>query len=822
MDKWKGSLWMKAAAWVALTLCAMIFMGSVLAAAWIWEADFYEYTEEKLREDAFQTVAERYSQMALLFYREKREYDWEKTNFRFGIIQAEEKGDLTFPKVDLNSGSTYLQSNFTGKVEEGNLYKVYEEISDDTYIAYSERLAGDWGLHHTDAGDYETEETVEAVCYDTQNGVFYYETENGFYPVPEVAISLAAIGGEENAYFVYDFEQGKYRYLGLEEEVTVTDAPRSVMDAPTATTSAGETSDGVLREVYGLLSGANYLTFHVFEGSEWSWGNGAWREIRLGDTLYAQDEIMEIDDLYLTQKPVAATENYYINEAGRCCVSYETPVTPYWVVSQIPEHVGSDWDGDLFEQANAMVTYGWNLRYRIYGIMLLAVALGIGIFVFLMCSAGHRRGHAELVLTWLDRAPFDICLGAACAVFLLLSVGVVWVVDVTRSWVVECTAVCVGALCAGWLLLLLLLSFAVRVKQGKWWRNTISWHVFASLKRLAVKMYENLPLLAKTLLAMGGLAILELTGIAVTSVDADGRFMWLWGLEKVALTVAAFLVALQMRTLKEGGQKLAEGDLTHRVDTSRMLSEFRAHGESLNSISVGMLRAVDERMKSERFKTELITNVSHDIKTPLTSIINYVDLLDKEEIENRQAQEYIEVLKRQSGRLKKLIEDLIEASKASTGNLSVNLERLDAGVSVVQTTGEFEEKLRENDLELLIRRPEEPIYIRADSRHLWRVIDNLMNNICKYAQPNTRVYINLEHQADHVVLTFRNTSRYPLNITSEELMERFVRGDSSRNTEGSGLGLSIARSLMELMEGTLELYVDGDLFKVVLTLREEK
>ena len=230
--------------------------------------------------------------------------------------------------------------------------------------------------------------------------------------------------------------------------------------------------------------------------------------------------------------------------------------------------------------------------------------------------------------------------------------------------------------------------------------------------------------------------------------------------------------------------------------------------------------STEERMKSERFKTELITNVSHDIKTPLTSIINYVDLLEKEELHNETAQEYLEVLERQSSRLKKLIEDLIEASKASTGNLPVHLERLEAGIFMTQTVGEFEEKTKAVGLDLVIEKPETPVYIMADSRHFWRVIDNLMNNICKYAQSGTRVYINLEVKEAQVSITFRNTSKYPLNISSDELMERFVRGDASRNTEGSGLGLSIANSLMDLMGGTFRLYVDGDLFKVVLGFAE--
>ncbi len=192
----------------------------------------------------------------------------------------------------------------------------------------------------------------------------------------------------------------------------------------------------------------------------------------------------------------------------------------------------------------------------------------------------------------------------------------------------------------------------------------------------------------------------------------------------------------------------------------------------------------------------------------------------KEELHNETAQEYLEVLERQSSRLKKLIEDLIEASKASTGNLPVHLERLEAGIFMTQTVGEFEEKTKEAGLDLVIEKPETPVYIMADSRHFWRVIDNLMNNICKYAQSGTRVYINLEVKEAQVSITFRNTSKYPLNISSDELMERFVRGDASRNTEGSGLGLSIANSLMDLMGGTFRLYVDGDLFKVVLGFAE--
>lgn len=206
-----------------------------------------------------------------------------------------------------------------------------------------------------------------------------------------------------------------------------------------------------------------------------------------------------------------------------------------------------------------------------------------------------------------------------------------------------------------------------------------------------------------------------------------------------------------------------------------------------------------------------------NIKTPLTSIINYVDLIKKEDPENETLREYVGVLDRQAARLKKLIEDLVEASKASTGNLTVQLEPCDIGVLLVQTAGEYQERLEATGLELIITQPDVPVKILTDGRHLWRIFENLLSNICKYAQPNTRVYLTLERIGKRAVVTFRNISNYPLNISSEELMERFVRGDASRHTEGSGLGLSIAQSLSDLLGGHIDIAIDGDLFKVILS-----
>ena len=221
-------------------------------------------------------------------------------------------------------------------------------------------------------------------------------------------------------------------------------------------------------------------------------------------------------------------------------------------------------------------------------------------------------------------------------------------------------------------------------------------------------------------------------------------------------------------------------------------------------------------MKSERMKTELITNVSHDIKTPLTSIINYADLIGKVETDNTTIKEYADVLHRQSEKLKRLIDDLIEASKASTGNIELNMERCDLNVIIPQITGEYNDRLNEMGLSLITKVPEEPVLIMADGRRLWRVFDNLMGNILKYSLPGTRVYITMVRQNGEAIIVFKNTSRDPIDLTPEELTERFVRGDESRNTEGNGLGLSIAKSLVELQGGAISLYADGDLFKVIL------
>ena len=265
---------------------------------------------------------------------------------------------------------------------------------------------------------------------------------------------------------------------------------------------------------------------------------------------------------------------------------------------------------------------------------------------------------------------------------------------------------------------------------------------------------------------------------------------------------------------------MAQGDLHHQIPTQYLVGSFRDCAEDLNKLADVAIVAAQKQMKSERMKTELITNVSHDIKTPLTSIINFVDLLQKPHTEE-EGQQYLEVLNRQSYRLKRLIEDLMDLSKASTGNMTVNITEMDAVEVVNQALGEFADKLETVQLTPVFREPEIPAPILADGRLAWRVLSNLLSNAVKYALPGTRLYVDVVPLEGKVLISLKNISREQLSISAEELMERFVRGDASRNTEGSGLGLNIARSLMEVQHGQLQLLVDGELSKVTLLFRSQ-
>ena len=336
-------------------------------------------------------------------------------------------------------------------------------------------------------------------------------------------------------------------------------------------------------------------------------------------------------------------------------------------------------------------------------------------------------------------------------------------------------------------------------------------------KKFTYQCRENIRL-AWRLIGLAFLCTFAEFIVLVTAYEGSAEELIIlgWVVQTLILFPLFVVAVLQLNRLAKGAKRLAEGNLNRPVDTKHMFFDFKTIGDSINSTGAGLELAVNERMKSERFKTELISNVSHDIKTPLTSIISYVELLKEQPVGEPANPEYLETLERQSVKLKKLLEDLIEASKASTGNLKAELEPCNLNTVLHQVIGEYEEKLSASQLDLRVSVPEEPVSILADTKHLQRVLDNLFVNVSKYAQPGTRVYVNLSAGSDETAIEIKNTSKEPLNMTSDELLERFARGDSSRGSEGNGLGLNIAQSLMELMNGKLKLTVDGDLFKVIL------
>ena len=447
---------------------------------------------------------------------------------------------------------------------------------------------------------------------------------------------------------------------------------------------------------------------------------------------------------------------------------------------------------------------------------LLALVINIAcVVVFIPClsfqlrSAGYWEGREELHLTWLDRVPLDFYLGAACTMFMI------GMDSYDSETLFICAVICIA------MAALLIPSLAARCKTRTLWTNTILCRLLRPVQRYAGRFLRSVGGVLRSIpLVWSSLAVLlALSAIDLLFLAWDSRMTTIsvWTIVRCVVILLTLYMMLDIRKLLKTGEQIAHGDFTQTVSVSCPLPALQEHAGHLNSIQSGLQKAVDERMKSERLKTELITNVSHDIKTPLTSIVNYVDLLSKTDITDPTALEYITVLERQAARLRKLTEDLVEASKAATGNISVNLSPIDLNVLLGQVCGEYEQRLADKNLQTVLTPAETTPHILADGQLLWRVLDNLMGNVSKYAMPGTRVYVTAEEIDGRANLSIKNISLYPITVSGQELTERFVRGDSSRSTEGSGLGLSIAASLTELQHGTFAIHVDGDLFKAVLT-----
>ena len=486
----------------------------------------------------------------------------------------------------------------------------------------------------------------------------------------------------------------------------------------------------------------------------------------------------------------------------------------------------------------------WELVFFVYSIadLLPLILVGCillfgGCMVYLCWVAGKKRGVEGIYPAGLNAIPLDLY---TVAVGVLGAIGVtVWfhlmnaMENGYYSWMLVWLT---GAL--SWVVCLLpvIYVFAIAAQgkagNGYWWRRSVVGFVLIRVYRavrwacgrifLGVRsMVRMLPTVWQWLLTAALMLIVPVVLLYFVSQARRSFFRDIWTLMFLgSLALDVFLVwygGWCFGTILKAAKRMAGGDLDTKIDTKYLYGYFRSCAQHLNALSDAAMLAAREKMKSERMRTELITNVSHDIKTPLTSLINYVDLLQKPHTQ-AEGEQYLEVLSRQSARLKKLIDDLMEMSKATTGNVTTEITDVDAVEAIHQALGEYADKFHAAGLTPVFCQPEEQILVRADGRLLWRVMSNLLGNAVKYAMEGTRLYVDVRKADGKTQISFKNISAEPLNTSAEELMERFVRGDASRNTEGSGLGLNIAAGLMEVQGGAMEVFVDGDLFKVTLSL----
>lgn len=448
----------------------------------------------------------------------------------------------------------------------------------------------------------------------------------------------------------------------------------------------------------------------------------------------------------------------------------------------------------------------------------------LSVLIFLVCLiwltavAGHSNGEEKIKLMFFDKWKTEVWLCLMIAISLSVALPVNLVDGYMINWdqivkngqfSAETVAVFGAAAAMACACVLTVYLSLVRVLKAKTlWRNSITKWICRMIKYI----WQNRTSITKLIITS---VVLFLVNFMV--LTGSGFFVLLAMIVDIASVLRLAKLTIERTRIKKGLMKIASGDTEYKIPLDNLTGDNKDMAEMVNHIGEGIQNAVEKSLKDERLKTDLITNVSHDIKTPLTSIINYVGLLKQEHFDNPRIQRYLDILDQKSQRLKTLTEDVVEASKISSGNINLEFVNLNLVEMIHQTTGEFTEKFEKRNLTAVVTVPEEPAVVRVDGRRMWRVIENIYNNAAKYAMPGTRVYVDLSMNKNIVLLSLKNVSEYPLNITADELMERFTRGDVSRTTEGSGLGLSIAQNLTKMQGGEFKLYVDGDLFKVTIS-----
>ena len=481
----------------------------------------------------------------------------------------------------------------------------------------------------------------------------------------------------------------------------------------------------------------------------------------------------------------------------------------------------------MADEAENYETYSKLMFPMLAGAIFGSVLWLIGM-VWLTVTAGRKPKDEEIHLNGFDRWYTEIAAGTVIGIWLagtIISGTLIANSSLGYSHVVV-TVIVICLICGTYTMAWFLigyLSLVRRIKAGTLWKNSMIRKVLKWIGKCSGKLVDfarafsrNTAEKIKVLLVGGAFLFLQFLIIGCGFTGA-GVFLIILLIVDAAAVIFIIRKADGLDLIMDGLKKISDGELQYKIKTDTLTGKQKVMAEYINNIGSGLDAAVENSLKKERMQTELITNVSHDLKTPLTSIINYVDLMKRENPTDPKIQEYLRILDEKSQRLKVLTEDVVEASKASTGNIKLEMNDIDFVEMVQQVIGEFEEKFQEKNLTMMVHFTDEPSIIYADGQRMWRVLENVFGNVVKYAMEGTRVYAEISNRNKKVTFSLKNISAQPLNISADELTERFIRGDVARNTEGSGLGLSIAKSLTELQGGEFKLYLDGDLFKVMIT-----
>lgn len=487
---------------------------------------------------------------------------------------------------------------------------------------------------------------------------------------------------------------------------------------------------------------------------------------------------------------------------------------------------------DTFQLTAKLIKTANALKYLIIIVMFIALITGMAIVAVLMVNINYTPGH----MRFIDKIPFDLfsILTVAMNGF-VISMIVLMSADKTKEddivlWNAACAILAFVVFC---IMLIYFLSLAVRIKAGHIFKNTIIYKIIERIRKGKgngeKSGYFKMPFVGKLIITVGSVLVLDLGLIIFNYFRFKSKGLAynfpVFALIQVTMAFIVgtllFVIAINFNRLRESGNRLANGDYGENLDSKVMFGDFKAINDNFITLKDDVINALEEKNKNEKMRSELIANISHDIKTPLTSIINYTDIIRSGKCSEAELNEYYEIINKQSKRLTNLLQNLIDVSQITTGSVKINLDNLNLGIFISQILDECSSKLEEKNLTLEEHMPQEDVYITADGQKLWRIFENLLSNISKYAMPNTRVYLTVEEVDDNEVrIELKNISEKKIEATPEELLERFTRGDTARNTDGNGLGLSIIQSLTELQGGKFDVAVDGDLFKSILTFRK--